>query len=197
MKAVCFENSFISKDSPNEPYFYLKPETAFLHNNRPFYIPDYTNDIRIQPFIAVKISKIGKYISEKFAFGYFNEFTVGICFTANDLFNKLKANNASNDIARNFDFCCPIGKFITKPAEEEFNKTKVSLVINSGPEFSFSINDMILNFNKMISESSGFVSLKIGDIVMATYGMSSDPVIVNDKLQVRVNDQPIVNVEIK
>jgi 2-keto-4-pentenoate hydratase/2-oxohepta-3-ene-1,7-dioic acid hydratase in catechol pathway len=197
MKALCFENTIKTNGTLKEPYFYIKPETTFLVKNRPFFIPEYSNDIRAQLFVAVRICKIGKYITEKFAFDYFNELTAGVCFTAIDLFNEQKAKDASPDISRNFDFSCPIGKFITKPEEVSFKNIEAKLTLNSAELVSFKIDDMSLNFRKMIVFASGFVSLKMGDIVMATTELGGSSVKIHDKLQVSINGNPFVNVEIK
>jgi 2-keto-4-pentenoate hydratase/2-oxohepta-3-ene-1,7-dioic acid hydratase in catechol pathway len=197
MKAVCFENSTGTNIQGKEPYFYLKPETAFLLNNRPFFIPDYANDIRIQLFVAIKISKIGKYISNKFAFDYFDAYTAGICFTAYDLYNDLKLKEVSADIARNFDFSSPIGKFIPKTDFENFRNIMAKL--SSGNEISAFVktSDLKPDFCEMISIASRFVSLKIGDIVMVTSEISVKPVSINDMFKVTINDIPLLSVEIK
>lgn len=197
MKAVCFEYSFCKKGNNKKPYFYLKPETAFLLNNRPFFIPDYSNDIRIQHFIAVKICKIGKYISPKFAFDYFDAVTAGICFTAYDLYNNSIENGISHDIARNFDFSTPIGKFIPKSDFEDFGKINTALNNSKSDISTIIIEQMHPDFNEMISSASRFVSLKIGDIIMATTEISSEPVNINERFYVTLNDAPVLTVEIK
>ena len=197
MKVLCFEHAIKNDGITKEPYFYIKPETAFLVKNRPFFIPEYTNDVRAQLFVAIKICKIGKYITDKFAYDYFNEITFGICFTAIDLYNELKAKDASSDVARSFDFSCPIGKFISKPDENIFKSFEAKLNLNFNKLVSFKIEDMKLNFRKMIVFASGFVSLKMGDIIMATTEISGISFQIHDKLQVFLNENPFVNVEIK
>src|SRR5690554_5591831 len=73
------------KDLPTEPVFFMKPDSAILKNNKPFFLPDFSNEIHYETEIVIKINRLGKNISEKFAHKYYDEVAVGIDFTARDL----------------------------------------------------------------------------------------------------------------
>ena len=42
---------------PKEPIFFLMPDSALLRNNKPFFYPDFSNDIHYEVEIAVKHAK--------------------------------------------------------------------------------------------------------------------------------------------
>ena len=49
---------------PSSPVIFLKPDTALLKDNRPFYIPDFSSDIHYELEVVLKICKEGKHIQE-------------------------------------------------------------------------------------------------------------------------------------
>jgi acylpyruvate hydrolase len=70
---------------------FLKPQTALLKDNKPFYMPEWSKDMHYELEVVLKVCKQGKYIDEKFAHKYYDEVTVGIDFTARDLQSQQKA----------------------------------------------------------------------------------------------------------
>ena len=81
----------LSNEQPDEPVIFLKPETAVLYRNAPFFYPDFSTDVHHEVEILVKINRVGKNIEERFAHKYYDEIGLGIDFTARDLQSKLKA----------------------------------------------------------------------------------------------------------
>ena len=70
---------------PEEPMFFLKPDTALLRNNDPFYIPSFSQEVHYECELVVRINRVGKAIAERFAHRYYDEVGLGIDFTARDL----------------------------------------------------------------------------------------------------------------
>lgn len=67
---------------PTEPVFFLKPDTALLRNNDPFYIPSFSQEVHYECELVVRINRVGKCIEERFAHRYYDEVGLGIDFTA-------------------------------------------------------------------------------------------------------------------
>lgn len=76
MKIICIGRNYVehinelNNQRPDEPVIFLKPDTAILPKDSPFYIPEFSNDIHYEVEILVKINKVGKYIDKKFASKY-------------------------------------------------------------------------------------------------------------------------------
>ena len=91
MKIICIGRNYsehakeLGNTVTEKPIVFLKPQTALLKDNKPFYLPDWSSDIHYETELVLKVCKQGKYIEEKFANKYFDEVTVGIDFTARDL----------------------------------------------------------------------------------------------------------------
>ena len=103
---------------PDHPVIFMKPETALLKDNKPFFLPDFSNRIEYETEIIVRISKMGKNISAKFADRYYDAIGLGIDFTARDLQNEFKSKGAPWEICKGFDNSAPISEFLPK---ENFN----------------------------------------------------------------------------
>ena len=118
MKIVCIGRNYIEHANelknpiPQKPIFFLKPDTALLIRNRPFFFPDFSNDIHYELELVFKVSKNGKNISEKFAPDYYNEIGLGIDFTARDLQQECKEKGLPWEIAKGFDQSAAISEFI-------------------------------------------------------------------------------------
>ena len=57
---------------------FMKPETALLQKNLPFYYPEFSKDIHFETEIVLKISKMGRHIEPMFANRYYDEIGIGI-----------------------------------------------------------------------------------------------------------------------
>ena len=73
---------------PDEPVIFTKADSAILNQGKPFFIPDHLGRIDYETEMVVRICRLGKNISERFAHRYYDAVTVGIDFTARDLQKK-------------------------------------------------------------------------------------------------------------
>ena len=78
-----------------EPIWFLKPDTALLRNNDPFYIPAFSQEVHYECELVVRIDRVGKSIAERFAHRYYKEVGLGIDFTARDLPPKVCRGSAA------------------------------------------------------------------------------------------------------
>src|SRR5699024_9243097 len=96
MKIICVGRNYaahveeLQNEKPEAPVLFLKPDTAKLPKDEPFYIPEFSDEVHHEVEVLVKIKKVGKYIQPRFAHKYYEEIGLGIDFTARDLQQKLK-----------------------------------------------------------------------------------------------------------
>ena len=109
-------NKELNSKHPTEPVVFMKPDSAMLKSNKPFYLPDFSEDLHYETELIIKINRLGKNIAPQFAQRYFAEIGLGVDFTARDLQRKLKANGHPWEVAKAFDNSAVIGGFI--PVEE-------------------------------------------------------------------------------
>ena len=149
----------------NEPVIFMKPESAQLKDGKPFFIPDFSNEVHYETEMVVKINRLGKNIDEKFAHRYYDELTVGIDFTARDIQRNLKEKSLPWEISKGFDGSAAIGSFIPKKEFENVQNINFHLDINSKTVQEGNTRDMIISVDKIIAYVSKIFSLKIGDLI--------------------------------
>ena len=171
MKIICIGRNYaehakeMNAPVPTEPVFFLKPDTATIKNNLPFYYPDFSKDIHHEVELVLKIIKPGKNIDVKFANKYYDEIGIGIDFTARDIQAKCKEKSLPWEKAKAFDGSAPIGKFISKKKIADLNNINFNLSINGKIVQAGNTKDLLFTFDAIIAYVSIFFTLKKGDLI--------------------------------
>ena len=203
MKIFCIGRNYgahaleLKNEIPTEPVVFMKPANALLTDNKPFYYPNITKDLHYECEIVLRICKNGKAIQEKFASKYYDAITVGIDFTARDLQEQQKKKGLPWEIAKAFDQSAVIGKWIPISEEEKKNNIQFSLLKNNELVQNGHTNDVIFNFDKIISYVSQYFSLNMGDIIYTGTPEGVGPVAIVDKLLAKIGDEELLHFEIK
>jgi acylpyruvate hydrolase len=171
MKIICIGRNYIeharelNNPIPQQPVFFIKPETALIRANLPFYYPDFSSEIHYEAELVLRICKLGKHIQEKFAHTYFDAIGIGIDFTARDLQNECKQKGLPWEIAKAFDGSAPVSDFVKKSSFNDLHDINFSLFKDESLVQKGNSGMMIFSFDKIISYVSQFVTLKIGDYI--------------------------------
>lgn len=181
----------------NKPVIFMKPESALLKDGKPFFIPDFSNEIHYETEMVVKINRLGKNIEEKFAHRYYDELTVGIDFTARDLQRDLKEKSLPWEIAKGFDGSATIGNFISKDEFQDIQNINFHLDINSKTIQQGNTRDMIFSVDKIIAYVSQFFTLKIGDLIYTGTPSGVGPVKIDDHLEGYLEDNKLLDFHLK
>jgi len=202
MKIICIARNYsehakeLNNEIPENPVFFIKPDTALLQKERDFYLPEFSSDVHYEAEIVLKISKAGKYIQPEFAHKYFEEISLGIDFTARDLQSKLKAKGHPWEAAKGFDGAAVVGEFHPK-SEFNLEEIKFRLDKNDATVQDGNSQDMIHNFAKIISESSKYFTLKTGDLIFTGTPAGVGKVEENDVLKGYLENKKVFEVSVK
>ncbi len=203
MKIICIGRNYIdhakelNNPVPSEPIFFMKPETALLRNNRPFFYPDFSKNIAYEVELVYRICRVGKNIPERFAHRYYDAVGIGIDFTARDLQEQCKQKGLPWEIAKAFDNSAPISKeFIeietfTDPLNIVFSLEKNGTVVQHA-----SSSDMIFTIDKLIAHVSKYVMLKIGDLIFSGTPSGVGSVDIGDTLNAFIGGQHLLTTKI-
>lgn len=189
MKFICIGRNYAShakelkNEVPDEPVIFLKPDTAHLRNNLPFYIPAFSNDVHHELELVVRIDKHGKKIEEKFAHKYFSEITLGIDFTARDKQNELKSKGLPWELAKAFDYSAAVGTLVPKTRFMDLQNLHIHLLKNDEMVQTGNTVDMLFGIDKIISFVSQYITLKKGDFIFTGTPAGVGPVSIGDQLQ--------------
>lgn len=182
---------------PTSPVIFLKPDTAILKDNKPFYLPDFSDDIHFELEIVLKICKEGKHIAEKFAGNYYDEIGLGIDFTARDIQTKHKEKGLPWELAKAFDNSAPISQFISKSEFIDIYNINFELKINNQSRQNGNTKNVIFSFEKLISFVSKYITLKKGDLIFTGTPEGVGKINKGDKLEAWLEGRQLLNFEVK
>ncbi len=171
MKIICIGHNYakhikeLGSANPTEPTVFLKPDSAMLLNNKPFFIPAIVEGAHYETEVLVKINKVGKYIDAKFAHKYYDEIGLGIDFTDRVSQRKLKDKGLPWEKAKGFDGSALIGKFFPKSNFKSVDDLNFTLHLNDELRQNGNTNDMLWNIDAIIEYVSQYFTLKKGDII--------------------------------
>jgi acylpyruvate hydrolase len=203
MKIICIGRNYalhaleLNNPVPDNPVFFLKPQTALILNNRPFFYPSFSTNIHHEVELVIKINRLGRHIDEKFAHRYYGEIGIGIDFTARDLQEKCKSKGLPWEIAKAFDGSAPLGGFIPLSQTAHPGDITFRLDINGSTVQQGNSRDMIFPFDRLISYISGFITLKIGDLIFTGTPAGVGPVKIGDRLQAWLDDRLLLDFNIR
>lgn len=187
----------LNAPQPTEPVIFMKPDSALLKSNKPFYIPDFAETIDYETEVIVQINRLGKNISEKFAPRYYSHIGLGIDFTARDIQQKFRAEGLPWEICKAFDGSAVISEFYPIEKWGSLANLNFHLDIDGATVQRGNTADMIFNINKIIAYVSRFFTLKIGDIIFTGTPVGIGPVAINNHLEGYIEGEKMLDFMVK
>jgi len=203
MKLICIGRNYVDhidelkNEKPSSPVIFLKPDSAVILKNHPFFIPDYSNDVHYEIEVLIKIKKLGKSIDVKFSHTYYDEIGLGIDFTARDLQSELKKNGLPWEKSKAFDGSALIGKWVNKNEFNDLNNLNFSLKKNGTIVQFGNTSNMLWFIDELISEVSKFFTLKIGDVIFTGTPSGVGKVSENDLFEGFINEKQFFSIKSK
>lgn len=207
MKIICIGRNYaqhvVELDHTRElskvPQFFMKPDTALLRNNDPFYVPDFSQEVHYETELVVKINRVGRAIAERFAPRYYAEVGLGIDFTARDLQRNCIAQGLPWEIAKAFDHSAALSPEFIPLAElgGDVQNLHFEMRLNGELRQHGFTGDMIFSVNRIISYVSRFVTLKMGDLIYTGTPVGVGPVKPGDRLTASLERQTLLDFDIR
>ncbi|MEP0369232.1 MAG: fumarylacetoacetate hydrolase family protein [Cyclobacteriaceae bacterium] len=202
MKIICIGRNYaehiaeLGNERPSNPVIFMKPDTAILKDNAPFYYPAFSEDIHHEVEVLVKIKKEGKSITPDFAHKYYDEIGLGIDFTARDVQSQLKEKGHPWERAKAFNGSAPIGKFTSK-GDADMENLNFELKVNGETTQKGNTGLMLWPINELISYVSQFFTLKTGDIIFTGTPKGVGPVKIGDRLTGYLEGEEMFSFDVK
>jgi acylpyruvate hydrolase len=204
MKIICVGRNYaahaaeLNNPVPVTPLIFMKPATALLKGNKPFFYPEFTQDLHHEIELVVRICKPGKHIKPQFAQKYYEEITVGIDFTARDIQQKCKENGHPWELAKAWDNSAILGTFISLEEAKQadgsihFSMTKNGETVQAGVS-----SDMLNDIDAIICYVSKYFGLKKGDLIFTGTPKGVGPVQPGDVLEGFIDQQALLQCKVK
>lgn len=204
MKILCIGRNYaehiaeLHNEVPDEPVIFLKPDTALLQRNMPFFYPDFSQDIHHEIELVLRVCKNGKNIEPKFAHTYYDAIGLGIDFTARDLQSKAKSKGLPWDLAKGFDGSAPLSPTF-KPVSDfaDLRNINFRLEVNGEVRQRGNSGLMLHHFDNIISYISRFITLKMGDLIFTGTPSGVGPVHIGDQLVGFIEEERVLDVAVK
>lgn len=204
MKIICIGRNYVAhaqelnNEVPEEPVFFLKPDSALLRNNEPFYIPEWTQSVHHEIELVLRINRLGKCIDKQYVYRYYGEIGLGIDFTARDVQDHLKKKGLPWEKAKAFDRAAVIGKtFIPVETFSDLTHIRFSLDVNGKTVQEGDSGLMIFPFDEIITHVSKYMTLKMGDLIYTGTPSGVGPVKIGDRLEGYLEGKKLMDFMVK
>ena len=205
MKIICIGMNYAlhkeelgHTEATPEPVIFMKPDSAILRDGKPFFLPDFSQNLQYETEVVVRISRLGKAISPKFVRRYYDAVTVGIDFTARDLQSKFRSEGHPWELSKGFDESAVIGDFI--PLDEvggDVQQIHFHLDIDGKTVQHGFTADMLFKVDEIICYVSKFMTLKIGDVIYTGTPVGVGRVAVGQHLQGYLEEKKLLDFYIR
>jgi 2-keto-4-pentenoate hydratase/2-oxohepta-3-ene-1,7-dioic acid hydratase in catechol pathway len=171
MKIICVGLNYrkhaaeMGRPLPQEPMIFLKPDSALLKKNKPFFLPDFSKNLQYEAEVVLRISKLGKGIAAKYAHRYYDALTIGIDFTARDLQHRFSQAGHPWELSKTFDGSAPVGTFLPADGFPDHAGIGFTLEVNGEIRQEGNTSDLIFGFSEIIAYVSKYYTLKTGDLI--------------------------------
>ncbi|MBR6759703.1 MAG: fumarylacetoacetate hydrolase family protein [Alistipes sp.] len=206
MKIICIGRNYADHakelydgaELPKEPLFFLKPDTALLRNNDPFYIPSFSNEVHYECELVVRITRLAKCIDEKFASRCYEEVGLGIDFTARDIQREAIAKGLPWEIAKGFDHSAALSNEFIPLAElgGDVQNLHFEMELNGEVRQQGFTGDMLFTVDKIISHISRYMTLRIGDLIYTGTPVGVGEVKAGDNIKARLGGKTLLDFDI-
>ena len=180
----------IASNKNGQQIIFSKPESSLVTDNKDVLYPGFTNDLRYEAELVIKIGKTGKNISEENAESFISEMGIGIDFTAKDIFDTYRELKGPWDLGKGFDGGAPISSFKSISDFTDLRDINFDLIINGNQLQTGNTSFMIYNFAEIIAFISKFMTLEIGDLIFTgTPASGTGQIFKGDHLQASIEGE--------
>ncbi len=206
MKLICIGRNYVAHaaelndgaELPKEPLFFLKPDTALLRNNDPFYIPAFSNEVHYECELVVRITRLAKCMDVKFASRCYEEVGLGIDFTARDLQREAIAKGLPWELCKGFDHSAALSNQFIPLAElgGDVQNLEFEMELNGEVRQRGFTKEMLFSVDQIIAHVSKYMTLRIGDLIFTGTPVGVGAVKAGDNIKARLGGHELLNFDI-
>lgn len=181
------------------PVFFLKPDTALLRNNDPFYIPSFSREVHYECELVVKINRLAKCIDRRFARRCYDEVGIGIDFTARDLQRDAIAHGLPWEVCKGFDHSAALSPEFIPLADlgGDVQRLHFEMRLNGQVRQTGDTSQMLYTVDEIVSHVSQYMTLRIGDLIYTGTPAGVGPVSEGDNLQASIEGRTLLDFDIR
>lgn len=162
----------------------LKGDSCLLNGRKPFFMPEWSNEIGVTPCLILRVSRLGKEIAYKFADRYYDAVAPGEDFIALDKVREAQAAGKPWTEALCFDYSLAIGEWLDKDEGLTVNGDRMDGI-------------WLLSPNQAIEAASKVMTIRQGDLIYIQAMQAPRPVQREEIIRVEVDGEEKLYCKIK
>ena len=162
----------------------LKGDSCLLNGRKPFFVPDWTNEVGVTPCLILRVSRLGKEIAPKFADRYYDAVAPGEDFIAMDIARDAEKAGKPWTKAIAFDYSLALGEWIDKDDGLTVNGDKMDGM-------------WLLTPDQAIAQASKVMTIRQGDLIYIQAQQAPRRVEKEEIIRVEINGEEKLYCKIK
>lgn len=151
-------------DKKGAPVIYSIADTALLKDGKPFFVPDFATPCTCEAHLVVRISRLGRSVSPRFARRYYDAATVGVSFTARNLFDESRNKGLPWELSCGFDGAAPVGEMVELD-ERGIDPLTFRIELDGKEMQRGHAADMLHSVDECLAYVSRFYMIRQGDLL--------------------------------
>ncbi len=168
-----------------EPVWFLKPESAIVHDGDAVHIPPGIGAIHHEVELAVRIGETLRRAKAADALRALDGATVAVDVTARDLQNEAKKVGGPWDQAKGYDSFLPLGAW-QDAVGRDLQDLRLRLTVNGQLRQDGSTSDMTWPVAELLARASQWTTLQPGDILLTGTPEGVGPIVPGDRMEAEV-----------
>lgn len=191
MKVIALWNNYGEGAAPASgsmqvPHAVWLSDSCLLREKKPFFVPEFDDDFRLFPTVAIRLSRLGKNIASRFAPRYWHEAAVWINARACGMLARLSDEGLPLDSAVAFDNSLISAPF-AEADSESLSVFRFRLLLNDREALIWSASSLALDADRAIEAVSRTATLKTGDVLLLGFDSRGIPVKPGDNIKITVD----------
>ena len=190
MKIVCVHNALHSGE---DLWLTERSDSSVLRNNDNFYMPTFSSKMECTVGYMLRVTRLAKCMSEKFAPRCYDAVGVAVAFVAQDIVEHNCALGRPCDEAYCFDKSIAVSPESISPNALGEGVLNINI---GNTKIDTKLSDLSISLDKALAKASELLTLKMGDII---YIAATEPLKpqIGDEVSASLNGAEMINFEIK
>ena len=172
-------------------------DSSLQKNRKPFFVPDWSDEIECGAELVVRICRLGKAIPERFAHRYYDAVTVGVGFVDREMERKALAAGQSGGLCRSFDSASIIGDWVDKARFRDVQTLGFRLDANGETVQQGFSSEMVHSIDSIVAYISRFCTMKTGDLIFTGAPAAGLKVNIGDRMEGYIDNEKVLDFNCK
>ncbi len=189
------ENCTLFEQEP--PLVSVLADSSLQKNRKPFFVPDWSDEIECGAELVVRVCRLGKAIPERFAHRYYDAVTVGVGFVDREMERKALAAGQSGCLCRSFDSASIIGDWVDKARFRDVQTLGFRLDANGETVQQGFSSEMVHSIDSIVAYISRFCTMKTGDLIFTGAPAAGLKVNIGDRMEGYIDNEKVLEFNCK